>query len=98
MLHHFFARPPVSALAYVQLSAWPLTDHCLIWPTLDYLLTNVRRPARPALFPLPPAGMFELNNLAVFVASPLQRWLHLLDSLAPQEQAEAYALAGGQPA
>ena len=41
------------------------------------------------------AGMFELNNLGVYVASPLQRWLQHLDALPPDQQADAYAAAGG---
>lgn len=39
--------------------------------------------------------MFELNNLGVFVASPLQRWLHHLDALPAGEQAAAFQAAGG---
>lgn len=38
--------------------------------------------------------MFELNNLALFVPSPLQRWLDLLSQLPPGEQEAAYAAAG----
>ena len=44
--------------------------------------------------------MFELNNLGVYVASPLQLWLNHLDSLEagtpPQQQqaADAYTVAG----
>lgn len=43
----------------------------------------------------PAAGMFELNNLSVFVANPLQRWLLHLDSLPQEEQAAAFEVAGG---
>ena len=45
--------------------------------------------------------MFELNNLGVYVASPLQLWLNHLDGLeagTPQQQqqaADAYITAGG---
>lgn len=38
--------------------------------------------------------MFELNNLALFVPSPLQRWLGLLGQLPPAEQEAAYSAAG----
>ncbi|EFN50876.1 hypothetical protein CHLNCDRAFT_141673 [Chlorella variabilis] len=52
----------------------------------------------PALLSLPIwgsiIGMFELNNLGVFVASPLQRWLHHLDALPAGEQAAAFQAAG----
>jgi hypothetical protein len=39
--------------------------------------------------------MFELNNLSLFVANPLQRWLLHLDSLPQEEQAAAFEVAGG---
>ncbi|KAI3436369.1 hypothetical protein D9Q98_002422 [Chlorella vulgaris] len=52
----------------------------------------------PALITLPVwgsiIGMFELNNLSLFVANPLQRWLLHLDSLPHEEQAAAFEVAG----
>ena len=39
--------------------------------------------------------MFELNNLGMFVGSPIQRWLQHLDALPAAQQAEAYEVAGG---
>jgi hypothetical protein len=38
--------------------------------------------------------MFELNNLDVFVGSPVHPWLELLDELPPEERHAAYAVAG----
>lgn len=43
---------------------------------------------------LSPAGMFELNNLAVYVGSPITRWLQALERLPDGERASAYDAAG----
>lgn len=41
-----------------------------------------------------PPGMFELNNLAVYVGSPVTRWLQALERLPDGERAAAYQAAG----
>ena len=41
-----------------------------------------------------PAGMFELNNLAVYVPSPVSAWLAALEALPDQQSAAAYLAAG----
>jgi len=38
--------------------------------------------------------MFELNNLAVYVGSPITRWLQALERLPDGERAAAYDAAG----
>lgn len=38
--------------------------------------------------------MFELNNLSIYVGSPVPRWLQHLEALPAAEQAEPFAAAG----
>ncbi|PSC68405.1 SET domain-containing [Micractinium conductrix] len=52
----------------------------------------------PSLLELPVwgsiIGMFELNNLSIFVPSPLHRWLAALEALPDSQRAVAYKAAG----
>ncbi|KAL4420876.1 hypothetical protein ABPG77_002835 [Micractinium sp. CCAP 211/92] len=85
------AAPPEATADMRQLAADSLELLCAAMP--PRLLSRF-----PALLTLPVwgsiIGMFELNNLALFVPSPLQRWLDLLGQLPPGEQEAAYAAAG----
>lgn len=84
------AAPPQAAADMRQLAADSLELLCAALPA------HLRR-RFPALLTLPVwgsiIGMFELNNLESFVASPVKRWLDLLDGLPEEEQARAYAAA-----
>ncbi|KAL4419340.1 hypothetical protein ABPG75_002643 [Micractinium tetrahymenae] len=85
------AAPPEAAADMRQLAADSLELLCAALP--PHLLRRF-----PALLTLPMwgsiIGMFELNNLALFVPSPLRCWLDLLGQLPPEEQEAAYAAAG----
>lgn len=65
-----------------------------------WLLASLPPIPRPpaSLLPLlplsPTTGMFELNNLSIYVGSPVQRWLQHLEGLPEGEQAAAFEAAG----
>lgn len=66
----------------------PATARECIWTaTLQQPLRFCCRCSRPA-------GMFELNNLAVYVGSPITRWLQALERLPDAERTAAYDAAG----
>ena len=91
--HHWWAwEEPAAALTWPVLfvcnfdSSWRV-HACRRAPNNLYRLIPCRHPSTSA-------GMFELNNLSIFVPSPLHRWLAALEALPDSQRAVAYKAAG----